>query len=204
MYARTEEEFKTNWRLLETDDISLLYPQYLNHLKKSYGHRIDSWALYRRIDLNLPTRGSNTTAYAEASMLDTKQNQFGRVRTFNLPELLSVLFGTSERYQNKCTEVGHNRDNQQRNKGKYRGKESKLGKENIVDLGENNFMVQSESKPEVFFSVDMKSGFCSCPVGITCAPCKHKSSISKFYGVAEFSVVPQTDPCQRALYHFLA
>ena len=37
-------------------------------------------------------------------------------------QLLLVLFGTSERYQNKCTEVGHNGDNQQRNNGKYRGK----------------------------------------------------------------------------------
>ena len=39
-------------------------------------------------------------------------------------QLLLILFGTSDRYQNKCTEVGHNGDNQQRNNGKYRGNES--------------------------------------------------------------------------------
>ena len=64
-----------------------------------------------------------------------------------------VLFGISDRYQNKCTEVGLNGDNQQRNNGKYRGKDSKIFTGNIVDILEKKFMVQSRSKPAIFLSV---------------------------------------------------
>ena len=81
---------------------------------------------------------------------EVPQTEFSLKPFLSQAQLLFVLFGTSERYQNKCTEVGHNRDNQQRNNGKYRGKESKLGNGNIVDILEKKFMVQSGSKPAVF------------------------------------------------------
>ena len=50
----------------------------------------------------------------------------------------------------------------------------------------------------------MKTGYCTCPKGINYAPCKHKSSVSEHYNVAEFSVVPSQDPGMCALYHYLA
>ena len=48
------------------------------------------------------------------------------------------------------------------------------------------------------------SGYCSCPVGLTCAPCKHKAAVVKYTGKAQFSGTPKNDPCQRALYHYIA
>ena len=42
------------------------------------------------------------------------------------------------------------------------------------------------------------------PVGSTCAPCKHKAAVATHFGRASFSVTPTADPCQRALYHFIA
>ena len=48
------------------------------------------------------------------------------------------------------------------------------------------------------------SGYCSCPMGINCAPCKHKSAVAKHFKIALFSVAPSMDPKMRAMYHFIA
>ena len=36
------------------------------------------------------------------------------------------------------------------------------------------------------------------------APCKHKKAITKYYGIAQFSVLPECDAGARGMYHFLA
>ena len=36
------------------------------------------------------------------------------------------------------------------------------------------------------------------------APCKHKKSVMKYYGIAQFSGLPEYDAGARGLYHFLA
>ena len=50
----------------------------------------------------------------------------------------------------------------------------------------------------------MISGYCTCPVGTNCAPCKHKSAVAKHFKEAHFTVTPINDPCQRAMYHYIA
>ena len=75
----------------------------------------------------------------------------------------------------------------------------------MVDLGEGRVLVDSESQNnEDWYLLDLLSGFCSCPVGKTCKPCKHKAAAAKFSGKAYFSVTPTNDPCMRALYHYVA
>ena len=59
--------------------ISTLYPAFKNHIQKLYSLWVETWALYSRIERQLPTRGSNAIWY-----------QFGRVKTINLVELLHV------------------------------------------------------------------------------------------------------------------
>ena len=66
-------------------------------------------------------------------------------------------------------------------------------------------MVDSEGQNnEDWYLLDLLSGYCSCPVGKTCKPCKHKAAAAKFSGKAYFSVTPSNDPCMRALYHYVA
>ena len=108
MYAKPEGEFKVCQLKLESSDVVAKYPQYLTHLKKSYGHRIETWAQYIRTDRGWPTRGSNTNNYCETSMKTTKETQFGRVRTFNLPELLQVICDDSAYYRNKLINININ------------------------------------------------------------------------------------------------
>ena len=135
----------------------------------------------------------------------TKEDQFGRRRMRNLPELLSIILDDSALYKDKLIEVGNNRSSlHQRAKSKYLGTESNLARDQIVELGDGIFMVESEKNENEFYTCNMKTGYCTCPKGINSAPCKHKSSVSKHYNVAEFSVVPSDDPGMCALYHYLA
>ena len=204
MYAQTESEFKECQTKLENNEVAIMYPNYLLHLQKSYGKRVEAWATYIRNERGLPTRGSNTNNYCETSMRTTKEVQFGRVRTFNLPELLQVICDDSSYYRNKLINIGNNRETVLKQcKSKYIGKESSIQEDQIVDLGEGRFMVESEKK-EDWYLLDLQSGYCSCPVGRTCKPCKHKAAAAKYSGKAYFSVTPTNDPCMRALYHYVA
>ena len=57
---------------------------------------------------------------------------------------------------------------------------------------------------ERMFLVNMNSGFCQCPLGRSCGPCKHKTAIARHRGFAGLSVVPKNDPRMRAFWHYIA
>ena len=50
----------------------------------------------------------------------------------------------------------------------------------------------------------MYSGFCECSKGKNCGPCDHKSSVAKHYNECGFSVIPESDPHMRAMWHYIA
>jgi len=50
----------------------------------------------------------------------------------------------------------------------------------------------------------MYSGFCECSKGKNCGPCDHKISVAKHYNECWFSVIPETDPHMRAMWHYIA
>jgi hypothetical protein len=205
VYAKTKKEFLEKQDEFGECETCAKYPRYKKHLENTYGGRVETWALYHRIEHELPTHGNNTTAYAEVSMKATKETQFGRVKTRNLPEMLSVICDNSTLYKDKLIEIGNNRAAVlKRARSKYIGPESKTTKDQIADLGEGVFMVESEKHDDIMYTCNMKTGYCSCPKGVNCAPCKHKSSVSINFDTAEFSVVPTNDPRQCALYHYIA
>ena len=49
----------------------------------------------------------------------------------------------------------------------------------------------------------MTSGFCTCQVGSSRAPCKHKHSIKHHYNISEFTSLP-VDAGSKAMWHFIA
>ena len=67
------------------------YPQFYTHISESYLHRVHKWALYSRLELQLPTGGANTSNLVEASFRVLKDFIFKRQKAYNLTELLDVL-----------------------------------------------------------------------------------------------------------------
>ena len=156
MYGKTRDEFEKCEEIFLSDSLSNLYKNFQAHIQKLYSHRVDTWALFSRLERQLPTRGSNANNYCEASMKTTKENQFGRVRTFNLAELLQVICDDSAFYVTKLVDIGNGRDTVlKQSNSKYLGKTSKISKEQIVDLGENAFLVESETVEGKWYTCNM-------------------------------------------------
>ena len=175
IYAKTYTDLQERDKELEDDELSKKYPHFVEHLAKAYGRRIETWALFYRRENNLPTRGSDTNNYVETSMKLTKEKRFSRVIPHNLVELLKVLCDDSALYVTKLVDIGNGRDSALRQaNSKYLERENKYTKEQIVELGESRYLVQSEQSDEVWYMCDMRSGYCSCPVGTNCSPCKQQ------------------------------
>ena len=206
VYAKSEAEYIIRKGELLYDGICLRYPHYTKHLVDSYFNRKHAWAISVRYDEKLPTHSTNTSNYVEASFRITKDGQFNRTKAFNLADLLEIVLDDSVYYKKRLLDIGNGRMGAFTNtKSRYVSKkENAITENHIVELGELKFLVASEKNPEIFYHVDMVSGFCECKAGSNCGPCKHKGAISKFKGYAEFSVLPYSDSKIRALYHYIA
>ena len=160
------------------------------HIQDAYFGRAETWAIFFRNDKKLPTHSTNTSNYIEASFRLTKDGQFNRTKAYNLPDLLANLLDDSVYYRKRLLDIGYGRMEAFKNKSRYIIK-TNIREENIIKIGELEFFVASEKKEEVFYKVDMASGFCECKAGSNYGPCKHKAAISKFFNISEFSVLPK-------------
>ena len=180
LYAKTDQEFDIIQNGLFSDEIVLRYPNFLQHLQKAYFHRKDVWAISVRNSKKLPTHSTNTSNYVEASFRLTKDGQFNRTKAYNLSDLLDILLDDSAYYKKRLIDVGNGRFGAfQNTKSRYLSKKkTTIREDQIFDMGESNFLVESESTKDIFYSVNMKSEFCECKAGLNCGPCKHKRAIS--------------------------
>ena len=206
MYAKTEAEYDNKKEEFLLDPTCLKYPQYIEHISTAYFNRKHTWAISVRNDEKLPTYSTNTSNYIEASFRITKDGQFNRTKAFNLVDLLHILLDNSIYYEKRLLDIGNGRMGAFRNtKSRYNlNRNNAIIEDHIIDVGEYKFIVRSEKDPEIFYQVDMVSGYCECKAGHNCGPCKHKGAISKFRKLAEFSILPESDAKIRALYHFIA
>ena len=202
VYAETEVDFNEKLENFEHDEAVQKYPQFLAHIQKMYLGRAEKWARYKRA--HLPTHGNDTTNYIECSFRILKDKVFNRTKAYNLPDLLLVFIKEDSKYfRDKCIDLGNSRVNQEAS-SKYKIKESNISAEHICDLGDGLFKVQSESDPDKIYELSMITGYCTCPRGVSRAPCKHKNAVSKHFGIANFTTMPTYDAAARKQYTFLA
>ena len=202
MYASSESDFNELCEDLETDSVLEKYENYKNYIEKLL-QRKELWALFVRLQDNMSTHGNNTNNYVEASFRVLKEHIFHRRKSFNLVELLDVLFSAGTNfYKQKFIDIGNNRFIS--HSDKYKSDKVSIKKEAITEVDSGQFYVESESNQGAFYEVDMNTGFCSCYIGRTRAPCKHKSSVHYHYGVAGFNVLPTQSPQQRAKWLYIA
>lgn len=106
-------------------------------------------------------------------------------------------------FKDKCIDMGNSRVHNAA-QSKYKITDSKILLENICDMGNSVFKVESETNPDKMYNLSMSTGYCSCPRGATRAPCKHKDAVSKHFGIANFTTMPTYDAQARKNYLFIA
>ena len=204
VYSKTSDEFDAAREDMENDEIFALYENYHDHLSTSYFGRIETWAIYIRLQENYPTHNTQTNNYIESSFRVTKDLLFNRTKCYNVPDLVqNLLQEESGYYANKLIDFGNGIFSKNVTKSKYSG-DVTISREDIVEIFTDRiFYVKSQSDDEIFYMVDMRSGVCECRVGRSKAPCKHKHSIKTHFNIAEFSSLP-LDAKSRAMWHFIA
>ena len=205
LYADTSDAYEKVKSTLLNDKICMRYPNFILHLKKAYLNRKEVWAISVRKECKLPTHSNNTSNFIEASFRLTKDGQFNRTKAYNLPDLLDILLDNSVYYKKRLLDIGNGRFGAFRNtKSRYLLKNDVIAAEKIYNIGERNFIVESESSPDLFYRINMMSGYCECKAGRNCGPCKHNKAVAKHYGFAEICALPELDAKMRAIYHYIA
>ena len=204
LYAESPDKLAEKLELLNSSDIVLKYPQFVEHLRKETFPKMPAWSISRRIADGLPTNNNNTNNYVEASFRYVKNLQFNRHRAFNLTDMAKLVMDNSEFYSFKCIDAANNRIETwlKASKSKYVFKKPNDGIE-ILEVNKHVFLVSSETKADVFYLVDMQSRCCSCPKGRLLGPCKHKSIVAQEKHLESFDTIPTKNPTMRQIFWYL-
>ena len=156
-------------------------------MNKNILPRKEEWAISERIEKKLCTHNVNTTNYVEISFRITKDNQFNRVKAYNLPDLLDIVLDDSIYYVQGCIAIGNNRISQLQNqRSPYLSKKRKIDRSKIVVLNNgvpNSYLVPSERIEGKIYGVNMDLSVCQCPTGMLRGPCKHKQVVVRYFKI---------------------
>ena len=204
VYSKTEDEYSEALEVFDNSEVIEKYTNFSTHVENNLLPRKCEWAISDRIANKLETHGTNTTNYVESSFRLTKENQFHRIRAYNLPDLLETVLDDSDYYVQRCIDLGNNRTSKLINqKSKYLFSKTNIDVSRIKVLGDNTYHVPSENEQDTYYFVDMEIGLCECPVGLSRGPCKHKHVLTKEFNLISFDTIP-TESCEmRSFYHFL-
>ena len=205
LYAETEEELSDRLEEMYADATMIKYPQYQNHLIKDTFPKLKAWSIARRFADNLPTSNNNTNNLVESSFRYTKDIQFNRMKAHNIVDMLAIVLDNSEFYSNKCVDAANNRiESWLKNcQSKYVAKHVNIDPAKIVQIGQDSYLVPSETQEGVSYVVDMVLRCCSCPQGKLHGPCKHKTVVAQSRNVPSFDVIPTKCSELKQLYMFL-
>ena len=136
----------------------------MNHLNKNILPRKEEWAISVRIRKKLCTHNVDTTNYVEVSFRITKDNQFNRVKAYNLADLLDIVLDNSIYYVQRCIDIGNNRISQLRHqRSRYLSKKCNIDRNRIVVLHNglpNSYLVPSERIEWKMYEVNMDFSVC--------------------------------------------
>jgi len=70
---------------------------------------------------------------------------------------------------------------------------------------ENEYLVPSIKKEsDLVYIVNSAIGICSCPIGISEAPCKHQDAVAARYHIGIINFLPLLLPNDRMVFSFIA
>ena len=205
VYSDTDDLFKDAEKELKEHSLYEKYPAFRKHIEVDVLPRKDLWSLLFRVKEKLPTSSVNTTNYVESSFRWTKESQFNRHRAYNLLDLLQIVMDDSQYQARRCIDMANNvlTSRLMNQKSRYLAKKTSIDHTKIVRLDETSFLVPSETKIDVFYTVNMDLRLCECYMGQLKGPCKHKSIVSQTQNISSFDVVPTQNPEMRAVFMYL-
>jgi hypothetical protein len=65
-------------------------------------------------------------------------------------------------------------------------------------------LVPSTKNNSILYIVNSEIGTCSCPVGMSGAPCKHQGAVSIKYHISMFNFTPSLTPDECMIYAYIA
>ena len=135
MYAKNDKEYDDAQKLLFENEITKKYPQFMNHLNKNILPRKEERAISERIEKKLCTHNVAPTNYVAISFRIAKDNQFNRVKAYNLLDLLDIVLDNSINYVQRCIDIGNNRISQLQNqRSRHLSKKCKIDRNKIAVL----------------------------------------------------------------------
>jgi len=176
MYSECENDFKNAVAEVETDA-----KKYTNFIKRFMNNckRYEQWVLYKRF--NTTYRNHNTNNYAEASIRVLKDILLHRTKAYNVVALVDFIVSIGEEYFTLRI-LNHAHCRHSETNRLY----SKLCS-NIVDLNVTDvkkisnctYEMPSMSEKNVYYSINIENGLCTCKMGLSGSFCKHQAWIHK-------------------------
>ncbi len=68
---------------------------------------------------------------------------------------------------------------------------------------ENEYLIPSTEDASLIYIVNSIIGVCTCPVGMSGAPCKHQGAVAMKFHIAIFNFLPSLTPNDRMLYSYI-
>ena len=101
VYSPTEEKFYENIRKMRADKIFKKYQNLAKHFDEKLLPRHEEWAMFVRHRENYSTHNQNTNNYVEISFRWVKDAQLGRLRAYNLMNLVEMTFDDNKHYSQR-------------------------------------------------------------------------------------------------------
>ncbi|CAL1272262.1 unnamed protein product [Larinioides sclopetarius] len=169
LFASSESEISEKYQALCADNISILYPAYLQQASCLWEKR-HMWGIcFHRL---LPLLGANN--YYEAAVRALKDKVFEQTKIFNTVQLLNYVVTSIDLYYRiKLLDILHNKVNHIFHSHYPDSIPTQIDNE-IKQVAGNYFLVPSEQGDGKIYTVDVELNTCSCSLGMSGALCIHQ------------------------------
>ncbi|GBO31532.1 hypothetical protein AVEN_119869-1 [Araneus ventricosus] len=195
LFASSESDIGEKYQALCADNISVLYPVYLEQAGCLWEKR-HMWGIcFHRL---LPLLGANN--YYEASVRALKDKVFEQTKAFNTVQLLNyVVTCLDSYYRIKLLDILHNKATHIFRTHYPDGVPTQIDNE-IKQVAGNYFLVPSEQGDGKIHTVDVELNTCSCSLGMSGALCIHQYWVFQKIPMEMFKVGVIDDELRQKLF----
>lgn len=176
MYSECENDFKNTVAEVETDAKKYTHfiKRFMNNCK-----RYEQWVLYKGFDINY--RNHNTNNYAEASIRVLKDILLHRTKAYNVVALVDFIVTIGEEYFTlRILNHAHCRHSEtNRLYSKLCSNIVDLNVTDVKKISKCTYEVPSMSEKNVYYSINIENGLCTCKMGLSGSFYKHQAWIHK-------------------------